>query len=267
MESGTGADLLAEKLEKFRADESRASKRRVVLVMVPLLLGILALIIYAKQLSASLEKEHEARLLAVERGNAANRERERADELNKQLQTLVAGLQSQQEKVPEKIAASSTCARNVQKGDELQASRRLEDAEKAYNQALECQKQLLEKYSDDNELQFQLSITYNSVGSVRLALNNPAGALAAFEEALKIREKLASVRNAETRWKRGKFNSLLYMSEAAARAGDSSRALLRAQQALSFVNDLSGGKANAGWDTELSLANEQLKRLQSVAKD
>jgi len=259
MEQLSEDQLLAD-LERMRVLEVQRSKRRSMFILVPVFLGIAALVVYTKVLSDSLRNERAARIEAVEKAKEANYQREKAEQANVQLNQALAGLKQEQAKVPDKIAATAACVSYAQQGDNFLKDRRLIEAEAAYNQARDCQTKLNDRYRD-NELQFQLSITCNSLGNVRLASKNFRGALSAFEEALKIREQLASTPEAEPRWKLGKFYSLLYTSDAAARTGDRSKALVLAKQALSFAKD------DPNRRTELSIAEEQLRKLESKAQD
>jgi hypothetical protein len=104
------------------------------------------------------------------------------------------------------------------------------------------------------------------LGNVLFDLKNNAGALAAFEKALEIRRGLSDIPNGDPRWQLGKFYSLLYTSDAM-RSSNPVKALSLAREALQFANGMVGSdQKKVSWRTELSLAQEQVKRLEADTK-
>jgi tetratricopeptide (TPR) repeat protein len=160
-------------------------------------------------------------------------------------------------------ARRSHCADLEQKGDELRDKGELKSALETYTRSYDCRKQLADQHGDDEELQFDLSSSYNNLGNVFFDLGNYPGALDAFERALSIRQQLAEKEPGSTRWQRSVFFSLLNTSDAM-RKLKPDEALARAQQALIIANKLAiQDNINATWKKDQQTASEQIQRLKT----
>jgi tetratricopeptide (TPR) repeat protein len=253
----------ASRIRKKRVQRAIIWTAAVVLVLV---MGLL--VFYLMQLSTLLKNakagwfEAEKKAAEVtEEAKAAQKEREKAEQANAQLRGLIEELKHTDTRVPSQAQELARCVNHLQQGNEFRKNGDLSSAEKAYNLARDCQKNLAEA-TNDGELWFQLSSTYNSLGSIRLAQQNYRGAFDAFNEALKIRNGLSDRANADERWKVGKFYSLLYLSDAA-RGFDQKQALSLAEDALKFAKAMAGVRADSDWSKAVTIAQEQVERLQS----
>lgn len=257
-----------------RNRKGRLQKRIIWAIGISTVIAVTLLVLYVLQLNSLLERVRAETDLAKQKTEESKENAKRANERAEKAESELAALRSLTKRLPieatevsTKAEAIKNCSRLTEQGEELQKNGKLEEAKNAYTQSSTCQEELVAKYNDDNELRFQLSSTFNSLGNVCFDLNNYADALLAFEKGLKIRRTLSEqIDPKNPRWKLGKFYSLLYISDVARRL-DPAKALAPANEALLIAGGMvDSDPKNSSWRTELSIAQEQVKRLQSEGK-
>jgi tetratricopeptide (TPR) repeat protein len=129
----------------------------------------------------------------------------------------------------------------------------------SYEESLAIFRKLAAADEGDKSLQYAVSLSLDSVGSVKLRTGDVPGALKAYEESLAIRRKLVAADEGNALWQRAVSRSLDSLGDVKLRAGDVPGALKVYEESLTISRKLTGmDESNTEWRRDLSVSLDRV---------